>query len=164
MDFGDFEIEEAKAGHWVHLSFHDEDLGLSGPLFWERDKLTNMPNDKPCRVELRPADSNEVYEAFRKYQIAESAQNRRIERAKDKEIDALEARHAEKLEGLLDDLIIAAISKWENVYVGGDDKCTPDNIRKLINRRHSSAKRQIRMQLFSAIAEKRVNLTDAAQD
>ena len=158
MDFGDFEIEEAKAGHWVHLEVAGK------PLFWDGEKVTQEETDKPCRVELRPADSNEVYEAFRKYQIAESAQNRRIERAKDKEIDALEARHAEKLEGLLDDLIVVAISKWENVVVAGDGKCTPDNIRKMIDRKASSAKRQVRMQLFSAIAEKRANLTDAAQD
>ncbi|HEV8036077.1 hypothetical protein [Yoonia sp.] len=157
MDFGDFEIEEAKAGHWVHLEVAGK------PLFWDGKAVTVDETDKPCRVELRPADSNEVYEAFRKYQIAESAQNRRVERAKDKEIDALEARHAEKLEGLLDDLIVVAISKWENVYVAGDDKCTPDNIRKMIDRKASSAKRQVRMQLFSAIAEKRANLDDAAQ-
>lgn len=158
MDFGDFEVEEAKAGHWVHLEVAGK------PLFWDGEKVTQEETDKPCRVELRPADSNEVYEAFRKYQIAESAQNRRIERAKDKEIDALEARHAEKLEGLLDDLIVTAISNWENVFVAGDDKCTPDNIRKMIDRKASGAKRQVRMQLFSAIVEKRANLTDAAQD
>ena len=164
MDFGDFEIEEAKAGHWVHLVVLDEISGLNGPLFWNGKSLDNVPCDKPCRVELRPADSNEVYEAFRKYQIAESAQNRRIERAKDKDIDALEARHAEKLEGLLDDLVVVAVKGWENIFISGKDDCTPENIRNLINRRHSSAKRQIRMQLFSAIAEKRANLTDAAQD
>lgn len=158
MDFGDFEIEEAKAGHWVHLEV------AGAPLYWDGEKVTQEETDKPCRVELRPADSNEVYEAFRKYQIAESAQNRRIERAKDKEIDALEARHAEKLEGLLDDLVVVAVSNWENVFVSGDTKCTTDNIRKMIDRKASSAKRQIRMQLFSAIAEKRANLTDAAQD
>lgn len=158
MDFGDFEIEEAKAGHWVHLEVAEK------PLFWDGKAVTAEETDKPCRVELRPADSNEVYGAFRKYQVAESAQNRRIERAKDKEIDALEARHAEKLEGLLDDLIVTAISKWENVFVAGDDKCTPENIRKMIDRKESGAKRQIRMQIFSAIAEKRTNLTGAAQD
>ena len=158
MDFGDFEVEEAKAGHWVHLEVAGK------PLFWDGNAVTVEETDKPCRVELRPADSNEVYEAFRKYQIAESAQNRRVERAKDKEIDALEARHAEKLEGLLDDLIVVAISQWENVVVAGDSKCTPDNIRKMIDRKASSAKRQVRMQIFSAIAEKRANLTDAAQD
>lgn len=157
MDFGDFEIEEAKAGQWVHLEVAGKTL------FWDGKAVTQEETDKPCRVELRPADSNEVYEAFRKYQIAESAQNRRIERAKDKEIDALEARHAEKLEGLLDDLIVTAISKWENVFVEGDAKCTPENIRKMIDRKASSAKRQIRMQLFNAIAEKRANLDDAAE-
>ena len=158
MDFGDFEIEEAKAGHWVHLEV------AGAPLYWDGEKVTQEETDKPCRVELRPADSNEVYEAFRKYQIAESAQNRRVDRAKDKDIETLEARHAERLEGLLDDLIVAAVSGWENVVVNGDAKCTPANVRVLIDRKASKAKREIRMRLFTAIAEKRENLTDAAQD
>lgn len=157
MDFGDFEIEEAKAGHWVHLEVEGK------PLFWNGKAVTQDETDKPCRVQLLSADSNEVYNAFCKYQVAESAQNRRVGRAKDKDIDELEARHAEKLEGLMDDLIVTAISKWENIFVAGDDKPTPENIRKMIDRKASSAKRQIRMQLFSAIAEKRANLDAAAQ-
>lgn len=158
MDFANFELEDAKARHWVHLEASGK------PLYWDGKSLTVSETDHPCRVALLPADSNEVYESFRKYQIAESAQNRRIDRAKDKDIDALEKRHADKLEGLLDDLIVAAVASWENVIVNGDDKCTPENVRVLIDRKVSKAKREIRSQLFTAILEKRENLTDAAQD
>jgi len=158
MDFGDFEFEGKDSTKWVHLEVDGK------PLYWNGKSITIEENDKPCRVELLPAGSNEVYEAFTKYRVAESAQDRRVARAKDKDIDDLEAKHAAKLERLLDDLIVAAIKSWENVFVNGSEDCTPENVRLLIDRKASAAKRQVRMQIFDTIAEGRANLGNAAQD
>ena len=158
MDFGDFELGEDGGTKWVHLEVDGQ------PLFWGGKSITTEPNDKPCRVELLSAGSNEVYEAFQKYTVADRAQAHRIARAKDKDIDALEEKHAEKMERILDDLLVAAIKSWENVFVNSSAECTPANIRLLIDRKTSKAKRQIRMQLFTAISEERANLGNAAQD
>jgi hypothetical protein len=158
MDFGDFELSEAGGTNWVQLQVD------GAPLFWDGNSITTNETKKPCRVELLSAGSNEVYEAFQKYTVADNAQKHRIARAKDGEIDAIEAKHVEKMERILDDLIVAAVKSWENVLVNGSAECTPSNIRLLIDRKGSRAKRQIRMQLFTSISEERANLGNAAQD
>lgn len=157
MDFSALEIDEAKSDFWVHLAVDDK------PLFWKGKSVTFEPTEKRCRVKMRSASSNEVYAAFNKYQASENAHKLRVGRAKDGEIDNLAAKHLEKSGDLIDALLVAAISDWENIYFDGKaEAVSPDTVLKLIDRKANHAKRAIRGQLFTAITEKRENLTDAA--
>lgn len=157
MDFSALEIEENKADFWVHLAVDER------PLYWDGKSVSFIESETPCRVKMRSASSNEVYVAFNKYQAAENAHKLRVGRAKDGEIDSLAAKHLEKSGDLIDALLVAAIMDWENIYFDGKaEKVTADLIRSLIDRNANHAKRAIRGQLFTAITEKRENLTDAA--
>lgn len=159
MDFSTLELDELKSSFWVHLEIDGR------PLFWDAGAktVTIEETDKPCRVKLKGATSNAVYEAFNKYQVAENAYQARIGRAQDNQIESIAAKHTEKAESLMDNLIVVAVEEWENIYFDGEvAKVSEPRIRELIDRKASYSKRAIRMQLFNAISEKRENLTDAA--
>lgn len=157
MDFAELEVEENKAGFWVHLKLGDK------PLYLGDDGVGFDETDKPCRVRMKSAASNDVYAAFQKYNASESAHKMRVSRASDKDLDKLAKQHVAKSEDLMDDLIIVAVEGWENIHFNGKaEKPTPEFVRILIDRNASHSKREIRGQLFNAITEKRENLTDAA--
>lgn len=161
MDFSNIELEDLKSSYWVHLAIDGH------PLYWDEKaaSVTTSETDKPCRVKMRSAASNEVYKAFSKYQVADTAFQARIGKARDNEIEAIASKHAEKTESLLDNLIVVAVEDWENIYFDGKaEKVFEPRVRDLIDRHASYSKRQIRTQLFSSIVEKRENLNDAASD
>lgn len=158
MDFDKLDLGKGDASRWVHLAPGGE------ALYYDGKGVTTKKTDKPCRVSLRAATSNEVYHAFRKYQNAERAYQARLSRAKDKEIDKLAAGHNERAEGLMDDVIVAALDGFENIYIAGEEaKVSREAILTLIDREASAAKRMIRAQIFEAITADQEAFTDAAQ-
>jgi len=132
-------------------------------LYWDGESVTLDETDKPCRVRLKGVGSNEVFAAFEKYQRAEMTHANHLKKARDAEIDAITASHAEKAETLMDDLIVAACDDWENIpFDGKEEKLTPARVRQLIDRKAGHSRRSIRAFLFKSIAQRRANLTDAA--
>lgn len=157
MDFSNLEIEQS-GSTWVHLEISDKPLYLDGM------SVTVDKTEKPCRVSVKSATDNAVYKAFKAYQNAEQAYQARLSRVKDKDIDALAAKHSERAEDLMDEVIVAAVDGFENIALDGKlAKPSRDAVLSMIDRNHSYSKRAIRGQLFAAITEKQDAFTDAAQ-
>lgn len=156
MDFDNLDLTGGAESTWVHLEID------GSPLFWDGKAVTATQTDKPCRVSVKPASANEVYRAFKRYQDAEQAFQVRTARAKDRDIDGLAAKHNERSEDLMDEVIVAAVDGFENIYIGGQEaKPSADAVRQMIDRNASYSKRAIRGQLFAAISEKREGFTNA---
>lgn len=115
MDFADFDLRTAsEAGTWVHLAHGGQ------PLFAQADKsIGPVETDKPCRVHLRGIMAPGVYELIQRVQMMDQALKARLSRATDKDIEAIIQKHEAQAQVVMADLVVAAVSGWENIVMAG---------------------------------------------
>lgn len=124
MDFADLDLRAAsERGSWVHLTYRGE------PIFADSD--AKEPK-RPSRILIRGMGSDGVMGAFRKVERIETLRRDKLARTADNQADAVLAKSQADLEAAMTDMIIAAISDWENILYGGAElDCTRDNIIKI---------------------------------
>jgi hypothetical protein len=154
MDFADFDLQTAsEAGTWVHLD-------LDGPLYRQEDEtIGTAKTDKPCRVKLRGLASSGVTALIQKVERLEMVHRARIGRARDGEIEGLVAKHQAATVEVMGEVIVAAVSGWENIIIGGKPaEMTPETVLSILG-----PQRTFFDQVYQAILERRRFLTSAAR-
>ena len=101
MDFAKLDLKSAsERGSWVHLHYRGEPLGTEG---------------KPSRLKVRGMGSRAVMDAFRKVERVQSLRAERMQRTSDRDADNVLAKFQNDLEAAMAELIVSAVSEWENV-------------------------------------------------
>lgn len=128
MDFADFDLATAaESGTWHHFE-------LSGqPLYRQDDNTIGTDEtDKPCRVLLKGIGSDATMSILREIARVDQAHQFRLQRSKDSEIEGLIVKLEQKSEGAMKRLILASVSEWENIVMGGKEaECNADNKLKI---------------------------------
>ena len=128
MDFADFDLQTAsETGTWLHLD-------LDGLLYRQADNtISQRASDKPCRVKLRGLASSGVLEILRQLDRENALYAARVGRAKDSDLPGLVARRQEDTQRLMEKMILAAVSEWENIIVSGQEvKCEPSAVLRIL--------------------------------
>lgn len=121
MDFADLDLKAAsEKGSWVHLSYGGE------PIFSDEAK------EKPSRVRIKGMGSEGVMSAFRKVDRIETLMRDRLTRSNDRAAEGVIAKSQADLQDAMADLIVAAVSEWENINYGGEPlPFTRENVLKI---------------------------------
>jgi len=131
MDFADIDRTERDAeGTWLHLQVDGKGL------YWDGEALCKSSEEKegllPCRVKVHGVTKPEILAIHKKVEAANAAHAVRIGKASDSEYEEIMMSHNEKMRSLDDDLALAAVFEFENIYAGGKlASPTPDLVKKL---------------------------------
>lgn len=119
MDFADLDLRAASdRGSWV-------------PLIYKGEPVTDDKGNA-SRVLVRGMGSDGVLDAFRKVERVDALRRDRLNRAADKDADAVMAKYQKDQEAAMAELIVAAVGDWEGViYSGKALPCTPENVLKI---------------------------------
>lgn len=118
MDFSQLDLRTAsEVGSWLHLHLNGKPLGTE---------------QAPCRILLRGIGAPQVTEALRKSAVNEATHRVRVARAKDANLEGLEQTYHKQARQLSEELIVAAVARWEGIgWDGSSLECTPENILKI---------------------------------
>lgn len=118
MDFSQLDLKSAsEAGSWLHLTMNGQPLGTK---------------EAPCRILLRGMGAPSVTEAMRKAAVNESIHRTKVGRTKDSNLDALEQDYQRRARQITEELILAAVVRWEGIGWGSEPlECTPENVLKI---------------------------------
>lgn len=118
MDFADLDLKTAsERGSWIHLEYRGD------PIYADEN------NKKPSRLLIKGMGSDAVIQAFRKVERIEVLRRDRMARANDKGAESVLSKSQADLENAMADMIVAAVSDWENIlYAGEVLDCTKENV------------------------------------
>lgn len=156
MDFADFDLATAaEVGTWHHFEMN------GSPLYRQEDNsISATETDKPCRVLLKGIGSDATMAILKEITRVEQAHQFRLQRSKDNEIEGLIIKLEEKSEGALKRLILASVSSWENIVIGGKDaECNAENKLKVCG-----PKTAFFAQTYQRVLERHDFLKDAAKN
>lgn len=124
MDFADLDLRAAsERGSWIHLAYR------GNPIFADSD--ANKP-EKPSRVLIRGMGSDAVMNAFKRVERIETMRRERMMRTSDKDADGVLSKFQNDIEAAMSDMIVAAVSDWENIlYDGKSLDCSKENVLKI---------------------------------
>ena len=147
MDFADLDLRTAsEEGSWLQLE-HD------GAKLFAKDGA-------PCRVLIRGMAADKVMTAAKTIERIDLARRERLARTAEKDVDAVLKKYQDDLIKAGDELIISAVSGWENIiYSGKPLPFSDDNVLKICGS-GSLFVEQVR----DAIMERKRLFTNAATD
>jgi hypothetical protein len=106
MDFAQLDLKRvSEAGAWVQFVYDGEPICVDG---------------KPCRVRVLGMAASGVMEAARKIERIEVLRQSKMARTGERDQDAVLKSFQRQLLDAGDDLIVAAVSEWENIVYDGE--------------------------------------------
>ncbi len=123
MDFSEYNLKEAsEAGSWVALEYN----GV--PCFKDEKRKEGAQ-----RVHVRGRGDKGVRAAASSFHRLKTAAERKMDKAAEKNLEAILASYEEKEEAAARSMILAAVDGWENITWGGKDlEFNDENVIKLL--------------------------------
>jgi len=118
MDFAKLDLRAAsERGSWVHLHYRGEPIG---------------GDEKPSRIKVRGMGARAVMEAFRRVERVTALRAERMARTSDRDADGVLMKFQSDLEDAMVELVVAAVSDWENIeWEGKPLELTRENVLKI---------------------------------
>lgn len=161
MDFADFGLAGADQSEWFHLRAPDDQ-----PFYLQKDGKPGLKEtDKPCRILLRGIAEPEVVEALEKLPQIARVYQWKVNRAKDKELNALAEAEDREYRAAVKALMQVAIIGWENIpYDGELREFNQENLLFMFTRTGQPRSGRMFQTVYDELTRRRDFFPDAAKN